>query len=84
MCFGGSLLFSGSSQKTQAIQTSINTSSKAYRGLFCESGFHPQGSSADDELYRFISRAQPESITLFEQTLFPPFTEILQGDIDRA
>ncbi len=35
-------------------------------------------------LNRFIGRALPDSITTFESTLFPPFTQILQGDIDRA
>lgn len=35
-------------------------------------------------LDRFICGAQPDSITTFESTLFPPFTQILQGDIDRA
>jgi exportin-2 (importin alpha re-exporter) len=35
-------------------------------------------------LDRFIGGALPDSITTFESTLFPPFTQLLQGDIDRA
>ncbi len=35
-------------------------------------------------LNRFICGVQPDSITTFVSTLFPPFTQILQGDIDRA
>ncbi|KAI0248954.1 importin alpha re-exporter [Lactifluus subvellereus] len=34
-------------------------------------------------LIRFIGAAVPDSITVFEPALFPPFTEILQGDIDQ-
>ena len=34
-------------------------------------------------LIRFIGAAAPDSISVFEATLFPPFTEILQKDIDR-
>jgi exportin-2 (importin alpha re-exporter) len=33
---------------------------------------------------RFIGGALPDSITTFEPALFPPFTAILQGDIDRT
>ena len=33
---------------------------------------------------RFIGATVPDSITVFESALFPPFTEILQKDIDRA
>ncbi|KAI0283530.1 CAS/CSE protein [Russula brevipes] len=32
---------------------------------------------------QFIGGALPDSISIFEPTLFPPFTEILQGDIDQ-
>ena len=35
-------------------------------------------------LIRFIGATVPDSITVFESALFPPFTEILQKDIDRA
>jgi exportin-2 (importin alpha re-exporter) len=35
-------------------------------------------------LHRVIGGTLPDSITTFEPVLFPPFTEILQGDIDRA
>jgi exportin-2 (importin alpha re-exporter) len=34
-------------------------------------------------LIRFIGATAPDSIAVFEATLFPPFTEILQKDIDR-
>ncbi|KAI0262819.1 Cse1-domain-containing protein [Gloeopeniophorella convolvens] len=34
-------------------------------------------------LLRFIGAAVPDSIALFEPALFPPFTEILQKDIDQ-
>ena len=33
-------------------------------------------------LIRFIGATVPDSITVFESALFPPFTEILQKDID--
>lgn len=32
-------------------------------------------------LIRFTTSAEPSSFDQFEQTLFPPFTEILQGDV---
>ena len=35
-------------------------------------------------LIRFIGATMPDSITVFESALFPPFTEILQKDIDCA
>jgi exportin-2 (importin alpha re-exporter) len=35
-------------------------------------------------LIRFIGATVPDSIAVFESALFPPFTEILQKDIDRA
>ena len=35
-------------------------------------------------LIRFIGATVPDSITVFESALFPPFTEILQKDIDRT
>jgi len=34
-------------------------------------------------LIRFIGAAAPDSIAVFEAALFPPFTEILQKDIDQ-
>jgi hypothetical protein len=86
MCSGASLPFFELLQAIQAIQILINTFLRAYQGSFCESSLV---SIVDARvltvcLDRFIGGALPGSITTFESALFPIFTEILQGDIDRA
>lgn len=53
-------------------------------GLILRVGIYSTHSATDGRPSRFIGGALPDSITVFEPALFPPFTEILQEDIDRA
>ena len=86
MCSGGLLSFLGSSRGIQAIQFLINIFLRACQGSFCESNIYALSSVCWTPcLNRFIcGQHNLISVTTFEATLFPPFTQILQGDIDRT
>ena len=66
--------------------TKVSRMSSAYQGSFCESSlvYILCARVLTVGLDRFIGGALPDSMTTFEPALYPPFTEVLQRDIDRA